>query len=321
MKKSPSEILQGSWLTRKQFLKGALAGLVTLGTITPLASLKAARALTTRSIPKSGETLPVIGLGTAYGFGASSGEAGFEQRKEVLKVLLSSGASVIDTSPSPSYGQAEIIIGRGLQDLGERNKAFIATKISTFGKGAGSRQMENSFKVLRTNKIDLLQVHNLKDTTAHLNTIQELKEQGRVRYIGVTHYLDSGLSGLVRVLNTEPVDFIQCHYSAFERAAEEHVLGLARDKGVAVIANRPFAGGSVFRVTRNKTIPAWAGEELEIQSWGQFFLKFTLSHPAVTVTVPGTDKPRHMADNLGAARGNLPNSRQRQKMIQFIENL
>lgn len=308
-------------ITRKTFLKGLGTSLVWSAFGPGLAFSRPLDRVITRAIPNSGEQLPVVGLGTAYGFGASSSGSGFDQRKEVLRILIAEGGQVIDTSPSPSYGNAEDIIGRGLSELGERGKAFIATKISTFGKSSGVRQMENSFRLLKTNTIDLLQVHNLKDTVDHLRTIRAAQEEDRVRYVGVTHYLDGGISGLMNVLNSEKIDFIQCHYSALERAADRRLLDLAKDKGVAVIANRPFARGAVFRATRGKDIPAWATEELGVESWGQFFLKFTLSHPAVTVAIPGTDKPHHMLDNAGAAYGPLPDQAQRKKMIQFINNL
>ncbi len=275
----------------------------------------------TRAIPKSGEDLPVIGLGTAYGFGASSSEADYRQRKEVIETLLGEGGRVIDTSPSPSYGVAESVIGRALEETGARKDTFLATKISTYGKGSGESQLRNSLRYLRTTMIDLVQVHNLKDTAAHLKTIRQARDEGKVRYFGVTHYLDSGLSGLARVLKTEPVDFVQCHYSALEREAENGLLDLAQERGGAVIVNRPFARGEVFRAVRGQPVPAWAAEELAIESWGQFFLKFCLSHPAVTVAVPGTDKPHHMADNIGAAYGPLPDDGQRARMIRFLETL
>lgn len=309
-----------SKMTRKEFLK-LTGGAALAAAVTPALSLAAMPHITTRTIPKTGEALPVIGLGTAYSFGASSGEDDFQQRKEVLALLLSTGAKVIDTAPAPSYGVAETIIGRGLQDLEERSKAFLATKISTFGKSAGEAQAAASFRKLKTEMIDLLQVHNLKDTGTHLKTIRALKDQGKVRYIGVTHYLDSGLGGLAKVIKKEPLDFVQCHYSALERAAERELLDLAFDKGVAVIVNRPFARGAVFSKTKGLAVPDWTAEELGIESWGQFFLKFALSHPAVTVAVPGTDKPRHMKDNLGAAFGPLPGHAQRARMIRFLETL
>ncbi|HXV73551.1 MAG TPA: aldo/keto reductase [Sphingomonadales bacterium] len=309
-------------LSRKAFLKGAaaLGALATLGPLVRVAS-GLVPDIATRKIPKSGEALPVIGLGTAYEFGESGGIEDFNIRKDIIRTLIENGGTLIDTAPHFSYGVAEGIIGKALDDLRARPRVFLATKISTYGAEAGVKSVQTSLRDLRTTTLDLVQVHNLKDTATHLKTLRRLKEKGTIRYFGVTHYLDSGLPGLVEALKAETPDFVQCHYSALEREAERRVLPLAADKGAAVIANRPFARGEVFRRTRGRGIPAWAMEELGIRSWGQFFLKFTLSHPAVTVAIPGTEKPIHMLDNAGALQGGLPDAAQRQKMISWLQTL
>lgn len=308
---------EGRGLTRAEFLKivcGGVAAAAAMTTGRPW--LWAAEGpLLTRKIPKSGEPLPVVGLGTAQDFGAADDPQTFNGRKEVLKTLLEGGGKVVDTSPT--YEGAEAVIGRALEELGERDKAFIATKISTGGEQAGIEQYQRSVKDLRTAQFDLLQVHNLRDLPTQLRTIRRLKEQGRVRYVGVTHFRSSAYGRLAEILQREPLDFVQFNYSVEMREAEKRLLPLAKDKGVAVLINLPFGRGSLFGKVRGLELPQWA-DEFDAKSWGQIFLKFILANDAVTAVIPGTTKARHMRDNLGAGRGRLPDGAQRKRIIDYL---
>ncbi len=308
-----------SHLTRADFLKGCAATLAA-GALAPLLPQMALAAgpMIKRKIPSSGELLPAVGLGTARAFGFPRNEADFKARKEVLRLLIESGASVVDTSPT--YGRAEPVLGRALKELGLRDKTFIATKISIFGEQAGIAQRAQSVKDLHTPKFDLLQVHNLKDTKAHLRTIRKLKDQGQVRYAGITHFFSSAHGELASVLRSEKLDFVQFNYSLTDRRAERELLPLCKDLGIATMINVPFDRGNLFRRVHGQKLPAWA-KEFDAETWGQFFLKFVLAHEAVTVAIPGTSKPKHIRDNLGAAFGKLPNAKHKKQMISLIENL
>lgn len=267
----------------------------------------------TRSIPKTAEQLPIVGLGTWQGFDVGKDAAARAEREEVLRLMFDAGASLIDSSPM--YGSAEGVVGDLLQKMKARDKAFLATKVWTWGEEAGIRQMDESFRRFQAEVIDLMQIHNLVDWRTHLRTLRAWKEDGRIRYIGITHYTEAALAELAAIIRTEPIDFVQLPYSIGMRDAEDELLPLAQEKGVAVIVNRPFEGGSLFQERRREALPPWAGE-LGIESWAQLFLKFVLAHPAVTCVIPGTGKPAHMADNLNAGRGALPDDTMRQQMIQ-----
>ncbi|MFP5405459.1 MAG: aldo/keto reductase [Gammaproteobacteria bacterium] len=259
--------------------------------------------MNTRPIPSSGEPLPVIGCGTWIGFDVAPGGPESERLGAVLQALFDAGGTVIDSSPM--YGRAEAVVGELLARSGTRGRAFLATKVWTRGRAAGIRQMEDSFALLRTERIDLMQVHNLVDWRTQLSTLRQWKEQGRVRYIGITHYTSSAYREVEDVLRAEALDFLQINYALDDRDAEQRVLPLARERGVAVLVNKPFGGGGLLRRLRDKPLPGWAGE-IGCTSWAQVLLAFVLSNPAVTCAIPGTGSPGHMADNAVAGTLAVP---------------
>ena len=271
-----------------------------------------------RSIPSSGEKIPLIGLGTWQTFDIDNSSEERAALEEVLKTLVAKGASVIDSSPM--YGASETVVGDLSARLKIRNKLFLATKVWTSGKEDGIVQMNESFRKMKTDKMDLMQVHNLIDVHTHLKTLRNWKEQRKIRYFGITHYTASAYPELMRLIKNEKPDFVQFNYNISVREAEKELLPLAKDKGVAVIINRPFEEGALFRTVKGKALPAWANE-YDIQSWGQFFLKFIVSHPAVTCAIPGTSKAKHLEDNLGAAFGKLPDENGRKRMIEYFNSL
>jgi aryl-alcohol dehydrogenase-like predicted oxidoreductase len=268
----------------------------------------------TRPIPSSGEMLPVIGCGT-YRVDVPAGSAKYRQLPDVLKVLFEAGGTVLDGSPM--YGRAEEVIGKFLTDE-QRKRAFLATKVWTRGRNAGIAQMERSLELLRTDRIDLMQVHNLVDWRSHLDTLAGWKRDGRVRYVGVTHYTSSAFAELAAVMETTAIDFVQLNYSLDDRAAETRLLPLAQERGIAVLVNRPFGGGSLIGGVSligslaRKTLPAPDfAPEIGCESWSQLLLTFVISHPAVTCAIPGTGNPAHMADAVKAGAGIHPEARER----------
>lgn len=299
--------------TRRQFLQRS-ALLVSLAAMAPLLSTPslAAEALLERRIPSSGEELPAIGLGTSRTFDVELDDAALAPLLEVLRTFVEGGASLIDTAPS--YGNAERVTGELARRLGVRDRLFLASKVSSTGREAGRRQIEASFKALQTDRIDLMQVHNLQDTATQLALLRELKGEGRLRYIGVTHYLDSAHDNLLAVLRREKVDFVQFNYSVGERNAEKRLLPFCADNGIATLINRPFQRGGLFARVRGKPLPPLA-QELGATSWAQLLLKYILASPAVTAVIPATDNPRYMADNLLAGQGRLPDAAQRAQIV------
>ena len=265
----------------------------------------------TRPIPSSGEAIPVIGLGTWQTFDVGEGRAERAPLEEVLATFVELGGRVIDSSPM--YGASEAVVGEIAARLGLRARLFVATKVWTSGRREGVAQMEQSARLLRAAPLDLLQVHNLVDVETHLDTLREWKRAGRVRYIGVTHYTAGSHDDVARVITAHPVDFIQINYSVGERAAERRLLPLAQERGVAVIANRPFAGGDLFRRLRSRPLPEWAAE-VDCESWAQLLLKFVVSHPAVTCAIPATSRVAHLRDNMRAGVGRLPDERLRARI-------
>jgi aryl-alcohol dehydrogenase-like predicted oxidoreductase len=267
-------------------------------------------ALLTRKVPSSGEELPVIGLGTSGPFEVGESAAQRAPLAQVLAGFFAGGARLIDTSPM--YSSAESVLGELLTpDM--RAHAVLATKVWTSGARSGVEQMTHSAERLKTARLDLIQVHNLLDLKTHLRTLRAWKDAGRVRYIGVTHYTVAAHAELARVIARERVDFVQFNYSPLTRAAETHLLPLAAERGVAVLVNRPFEDGALFRALRARPLPAWAGD-VDAGSWGQLALKFIVSHPAVTCVIPATGKLAHLRDNLGGGRGRLPDARQREEI-------
>lgn len=303
--------------TRRRFLQhtAGVAALAALGPLLPNLSWAAdSGGLLRRRIPSSGELLPAIGLGTSRTHDVPLDEAHLAPLREVMATLIGGGASLVDTAPS--YGRAEAVCGA--LATGARDQLFLASKVSSSGREAGLRQIEASFADLKTERIDLLQVHNLQDTETQLKLLRELKEQGKVRYIGVTHYLDAAHERLLEVLRREPLDFVQFNYSIGERNAERELLPFCADKGIAVLINRPFQRAALFDKVRGKDLPEWAGTELDAGSWAQLMLKYILANPAVTAVIPATSKARYMADNLQAGHGRLPDEGQRRRIVELF---
>jgi diketogulonate reductase-like aldo/keto reductase len=275
-------------------------------------------AMLTRAIPSSGEKLPVVGLGTWQAFDVDLTSDNRRQLGDVLSIFVKLGGRVIDTSPM--YGRAEDVIGELTAALGIQDKIFLATKVWTRGKENGIKSMERSMALLRARRIDLMQVHNLVDVQTQLATLREWKAQGRMRYLGVTHYEAGAFADVERIMRSEKLDFVQINYSLMEREAEERVLPLAQERGIAVIVNRPFGGGDLFNRTRSKPLPDWV-VEFDCHSWAQFFLKWIVTNPAVTCAIPATNKPRHLEDNMEGGIGRLPDAKMRQRMVDLASSL
>lgn len=282
---------------------------------TGAAAAGATASMIQRRIPSSGETIPAIGLGTWRTFDVGKSPAEREPLKEVLERFVALGGRVIDSSPM--YGTAEMVVGDLAADLGITRKLFFATKVWTSGREAGVAQMEQSLRRFRIARVDLMQIHNLLDWRTHLRTLRDWKQAGRVRYVGVTHYTSSAYDELERVLRGEPLDFVQVNYSLGERDADRRILPLARDRGIAVLVNRPFSEGSLFGRVRGQALPPWAAE-LGCESWAQFFLKWILAHPAVTCVIPATSRPQHLVDNMKAGVGVLPDAAARERMAALV---
>ncbi len=274
-------------------------------------------AMLTRKIPSSGESLPVIGLGTYEVFDVESTPGEIATRKQIVAKLTDSGGSLLDTSPM--YNRSEKVIGDVIADGVPRDRLFLATKVWIDGKAAGVAQMQRSAELMQSQVIDLMQVHNLRDTAIHMDTIRDWQAAGRIRYSGLTHYTAGAHEALMREMKVHEPQFIQINYSLGERAAENRVLPMAQDMGIAVLINRPYQAGRLFRAVAGKELPDFAREFAA--SWGQFFLKFIVSHPAVTCVIPATSNPGHMADNLGAGFGTMPGPAVRKRMADYFASL
>ncbi|WP_204354306.1 aldo/keto reductase [Pseudomonas putida] len=308
-------------LTRREILTLA-AGVSAVLTFAPavaqtvLATGTGGKTMQTRAIPSSNEPLPVVGLGTYRGFDVAPEDPAYKQLPGVLRALFEKGGTVIDSSPM--YGRAEENTGELLSIHEPRSPAFLATKVWTRGREEGIAQMEQSFKLLQTDRIDLMQIHNLLDWQIHLPTLRHMKEQGRIRYIGITHYTPSAYEEVEAVLKAEPLDFLQINYALDDRGVEKRILPLCRERGVAVICNRPFGGGGLLGRLKDKPLPGWAAQ-VGVKTWPQLALKFLLSHSAVTCVIPGTGNPRYMAENAGAGFGPALTDAQRYQLIALVE--
>jgi aryl-alcohol dehydrogenase-like predicted oxidoreductase len=304
-------------VTRRDLLKGGVGSGVALWL--PPARLGAQPgALIERPIPSSGERVPVIGVGTARRWEAVTAPAELAPLREVLRQLVQRGGRMLDTAPS--YGTAEAVAGELVADLGVRASLFLATKVGASGREAGIAQIEASFRRLRASRVDLIAVHNLRDTATQLATLRALKQAGRVRYVGITTSFARQYPEFERTMRTETLDFIQVDYALDSRGAAATILPLAADRGMAVMINLPFGRGRLFQAVQGRALPPWAAD-VDCASWAQFFLKYIVSHPAVTCCVPGTATVAYLLDNLGAAQGRLPDAATRRRMEDFIDRL
>jgi diketogulonate reductase-like aldo/keto reductase len=300
--------------SRRKFLQ-LLAGVPAMAAIPPA---RATTAPLKRPIPKTGELMHAVGLGTWQTFDVGGDAGGRAAAREVLARFVKAGGQMVDSSPM--YGSSESVVGDLAADLGAEKSLFLATKVWTSGREAGIRQMEESMRRMRTNRMDLMQVHNLTDVKTQLSTLREWKAQGRIRYLGITHYHEGAYAELERLIRSEQPDFAQFNYNVASTAAEERLLPVCAEYRTAVIVNRPFEEGDLFRRVKGRELPAWA-QEFDCNSWAQFFLKFILSHPAVTCAIPATRNPDYLVDNMGAAVGRLPDAAMRRRMVQHMRSL
>lgn len=283
-----------------------------------LGGLAAQNSLIARPIPSSAERIPVIGIGTRDFGGGSPVER--SEIKEVLDRFAKLGGKVIDTASGYTGGTSETMIGEIAAELGNRDRLFLATKVNARGKAAGLAEIEQSFRRLRTNRIDLISVHNLTDTPTQLETLRELKQAGRIRYLGITTSSDDQYDEFEKLIRNETLDFIQFDYAIDDRAAGERFLAMAADRRMAVTINLPFGRRRLFATVQNQVLPDWA-KEFDCKSWAQFFLKYIVAHPGVTCAIPGTRRVEHLLDNIQAAQGRLPDAAMRRRMEQFIDKL
>ena len=291
---------------------------VGVSSLTPSMTLQATDAknyMARRIIPSTGELLPVIGLGTSRVFDTNLSEKSLNPRKEIVKALLDHGGSLIDTSPM--YGRAEEVTGKIAQDLKINDRLFLATKVWIEGKEAGEIQMNASSKKLNKAVIDLMQIHNLLDWKTHIKTLYEWKEQGKINYIGISHFRSNAFNQIEKIITKERIDFAQFNYSLEEREAEKRLLPLCREKGVATLINRPFMRGKLFKAVARKKLPSWT-YEYNVNTWSQFFLKFILANQAVTTVIPATSNPAHMIDNLIGGIGPIPEVGLQKKMVEVV---
>jgi len=301
--------------TRRQFLKSTAAASLVYSLLPRIASATEARVIK-KTIPSSGERLSVIGLGTSRTFDVSDSADSISPLVEVIQAFFDRGGQLIDSSPM--YGNAESVTGALLEQVKNRQGLFTATKVWTNGRDEGMRQMQRSMERMGVDTIDLMQIHNLRDWRVHIETLVDWKAQGKIRYIGITTSHGRYHKDLEKIMQQLPLDFVQFSYNITDRAAEQRLLPIARERGIATLINRPFQRGSLFRLVKGKPLPGWAAE-IDCASWGQFFLKFIASHPGVTCIIPATSKLKHMVDNMTAGYGRLPDERTRQHMIEYVE--
>ena len=301
-------------LSRRNFMRHAWAGPVAFGFLPRILPAMTDNVIK-RTIPASGEEISLMGMGTYSTF---SHDTPMEQLGEVMQAFFDHGGQMIDSSPM--YGPAEGIVGDLIKTTQNTAGYFAATKVWTDGREAGIRQMNESMRLMGVETMDLMQIHNLRDWKIHLETLKEWKQQGRIRYLGITTSHGRFHGELEAIMKTEPLDFVQLTYSIGNRATDARLLPLALDMGIATIINRPYQGGNLFGKVRGKPLPDWAGE-IDCASWGQFFLKFIAGHPAVTCIIPATSKVKHMLDNMAGGKGRLPDAGLRKRMIDYLESL
>ena len=299
--------------SRRTVLK--VVGVSSLNPSMALQATDAKNNMARRIIPSTGELLPVIGLGTSRVFDTNLSEKSLNPRKEIVKALLDHGGSLIDTSPM--YGRAEEVTGKIAQDLKINDRLFLATKVWIEGKEAGQIQMNASSKKLNKAVIDLMQIHNLLDWKTHIKTLYKWKEQGKINYIGISHFRSNAFNQIEKIITKERIDFAQFNYSLEEREAEKRLLPLCREKGVATLINRPFMRGKLFKAVARKKLPSWT-YEYNVNTWSQFFLKFILANQAVTTVIPATSNPAHMIDNLIGGIGPIPEVGLQKKMVEVV---
>lgn len=313
-------------LTRREWLTLTSAAGAALS-FDPRTLVAQSRGLITRPIPSSGERIPVVGLGSAATFSQVARSEDVSALEEVLKTMVELGGSVVDTAPS--YGASEEVAGRIVNELGIADKVFWATKVNVAGRGAGGgtadrsaalAQIEASFQRIKRPKIDLIQVHNLGDVPTQLGILKELKERGRIRYLGVTTTSDRQYGELEQVMRNEPLDFIEIDYSIANRNVEDVILPLAIQRKIGVIVALPFGRAALFPRVAGKPLPGWA-KDIDVSSWAQYFLKYLIGHPAITVAIPGTSKPGNMRDNMGGAMGRVPDEATRKRMLEYFDSV
>ena len=297
--------------SRRDFI--ALSSLSFLPTLLNASMLN--ESMLKRVIPSSGEEMPVIGLGTSRVFDIERSKNEINVREQILDIFYENGGRLIDTSPM--YGMSEEIIGITAKKYIEKNRFFLATKVWTEGRENGMRQIEESFQKMRTDKISLIQVHNLLDWKTQIKTLRSLKDEGRIDYIGITHYKSNAFDEMIKIMKAEKVDFAQFNYSMGEREAEQKILPFCKDNGIATLINRPFMRGRLFREAQEKKLPSWV-TDYDIDSWGQFFLKYIISHDAVTNIIPATSKPKNMLDNARAGMGRMLGKKAKKRMLEVF---
>ena len=297
--------------SRRDFI--ALSSLSFLPTLSNASMLN--ESMLKRVIPSSGEEMPVIGLGTSRVFDIERSKNELNVREKILDIFYENGGRLIDTSPM--YGMSEEIIGITAKKYIEKNRFFLATKVWTEGRENGMRQIEESFQKMRTDKISLIQVHNLLDWKTQIKTLRSLKDEGRIDYIGITHYKSNAFDEMIKIMKAEKVDFAQFNYSMGEREAEQKILPFCKDNGIATLINRPFMRGRLFREVQEKKLPSWVSD-YDIDSWGQFFLKYIISHDAVTNIIPATSKPKNMLDNAKAGMGRMLGKKAKKRMLEVF---
>jgi len=302
---------------RRRRLMQALAGFGALALAGPRFAAAASQAIR-KPIPSSGERLPVIGMGSWLTFDVGDNVRARAVRTQVLQAFFDHGGALIDSSPM--YGSSQEVIGHALAQARNKSALFAATKVWILGKGFGIRQMEDAGRLWGVPRFDLMQVHNLLDWETHLETLKAWKAEGRVRYIGVTTSHGRRHDDMAQVMQSEPLDFVQFTYNVLDREAEQRLLPLAAERGIAVIVNRPFQRGSLFGRVRGKPLPPWAAE-FDCRNWAQYLLKFVVSHPAVTCAIPATSRVDHMVENMGAGLGRLPDAAMRRRMVAHFESL